>query len=312
MEQLVEVILASGRTAIDMALYILMPIMVVMLALMKLMDAKGILAFFARLLSPVVKVFGIPGLGVFALIKMLLVSFSAPVATLSLMNSNGIAKRRIAATLAMLLCMSQANVVFPMMAVGLNMPVAIATSLIGGLFAASLTYYLLMPRDQESEQEALVEPEIPAKSERKTAMQILADGGQEGMRITLAMLPMLMLALCLVNGLKATGVIDLMSELLAPLMALLGLPEAAVLPLVTKYIAGGTAFMGVTLDLMDQGLITANELNRMVGFATNPLDIVGVAVLVAAGSRVGEVARVAVIGGLAGMFLRGILHLIIF
>ncbi len=312
MEQLVEVILASGRTAIDMALYILMPIMVVMLALMKLMDAKGILAFFARLLSPVVKVFGIPGLGVFALIKMLLVSFSAPVATLSLMNSNGIAKRRIAATLAMLLCMSQANVVFPMMAVGLNMPVAIATSLIGGLFAASLTYYLLMPRDQEAEQEALVEPEIPAKSERKTAMQILADGGQEGMRITLAMLPMLMLALCLVNGLKATGVIDLMSELLAPLMALLGLPEAAVLPLVTKYIAGGTAFMGVTLDLMDQGLITANELNRMVGFATNPLDIVGVAVLVAAGSRVGEVARVAVIGGLAGMFLRGILHLIIF
>ncbi|WP_372830860.1 nucleoside recognition domain-containing protein [Pontibacterium sp.] len=312
MEQLVEVILASGRTAIDMALYILMPIMVVMLALMKLMDAKGILAFFARLLSPVVKVFGIPGLGVFALIKMLLVSFSAPVATLSLMNSNGIAKRRIAATLAMLLCMSQANVVFPMMAVGLNMPVAIATSLIGGLFAASLTYYLLMPRDQEAEQETLVEPEIPAKSERKTAMQILADGGQEGMRITLAMLPMLMLALCLVNGLKATGVIDLMSELLAPLMALLGLPEAAVLPLVTKYIAGGTAFMGVTLDLMDQGLITANELNRMVGFATNPLDIVGVAVLVAAGSRVGEVARVAVIGGLAGMFLRGILHLIIF
>ncbi|MBE9396676.1 nucleoside recognition family protein [Pontibacterium sp. N1Y112] len=312
MEQLVEVILASGRTAIDMALYILMPIMVVMLALMKLMDAKGILAFFARLLSPVVKVFGIPGLGVFALIKMLLVSFSAPVATLSLMNSNGIAKRRIAATLAMLLCMSQANVVFPMMAVGLNMPVAIATSLIGGLFAASLTYYLLMPRDQEAEQDTLIEPEIPAKSERKTAMQILADGGQEGMRITLAMLPMLMLALCLVNGLKATGVIDLMSELLAPLMALLGLPEAAVLPLVTKYIAGGTAFMGVTLDLMDQGLITANELNRMVGFATNPLDIVGVAVLVAAGSRVGEVARVAVIGGLAGMFLRGILHLIIF
>nr|WP_228050718.1 nucleoside recognition domain-containing protein [Pontibacterium sinense] len=295
-----------------MALYILMPIMVVMLALMKLMDAKGILAFFARLLSPVVKVFGIPGLGVFALIKMLLVSFSAPVATLSLMNSNGIAKRRIAATLAMLLCMSQANVVFPMMAVGLNMPVAIATSLIGGLFAASLTYYLLMPRDQEAEQDTLIEPEIPAKSERKTAMQILADGGQEGMRITLAMLPMLMLALCLVNGLKATGVIDLMSELLAPLMALLGLPEAAVLPLVTKYIAGGTAFMGVTLDLMDQGLITANELNRMVGFATNPLDIVGVAVLVAAGSRVGEVARVAVIGGLAGMFLRGILHLIIF
>ncbi|MCO4758645.1 MAG: nucleoside recognition family protein [Oceanospirillaceae bacterium] len=310
MEQIVEVILASGRSAIDMTLYILMPIMVVMLALMKLLDTKGMLAILARALAPLVKVFGVPGLGVFALLKMLFVSFSAPVATLSLMHSNGMARRKIAATFAMLLPMSQANVVFPMMAVGLDMPVAIATSLIGGLFSASLAYYVLSPGKNGEEPE--LEPTYPETRERKSVIQILSDGGQEGMRITLAMLPMLMLAIFLVNVLRVTGVIDLVSDLLSPLMVLLGLPEAAVLPLVTKYIAGGTAFMGITLDLMEQGLISANELNRMVGFVTNPLDIVGVAVLAAAGSRVNEVVRVAVIAGIAGILLRGILHLIIF
>ena len=310
MEQIVEVILTSGRSAIDMTLYILMPIMVVMLALMKLLDTKGVLAILARALAPLVKVFGIPGLGVFALLKMLFVSFSAPVATLSLMHSNGMARRKIAATFAMLLPMSQANVVFPMMAVGLDMPVAIATSLIGGLFSASLAYYLLLPEKTAGEPE--LEPTYPETRERKSVIQILSDGGQEGMRITLAMLPMLMLAIFLVNVLRVTGVIDLVSDLLSPLMVLLGLPEAAVLPLVTKYIAGGTAFMGITLDLMEQGLISANELNRMVGFVTNPLDIVGVAVLAAAGARVNEVVRVAVIAGIAGILLRGVLHLIIF
>ncbi|MDI3323526.1 nucleoside recognition domain-containing protein [Pontibacterium granulatum] len=310
MEQVVEIILASGRSAIDMALYILMPIMVVMLALMKLMDAKGVLAVSARILALFVKVFGVPGLGVFAMLKMLLVSFSAPVATLSLMHNNAMAKRKIAATFAMLLPMSQANVVFPMMAVGLDMPIAIATSLLSGFFSAALAYYVLMPASKDND--PAEEPTYPEPHSKKSVVQILSDGGQEGMKITLAMLPMLMLAICLVNGLRETGVIEWLSGVLAPLMALLGLPEAAVLPLVTKYIAGGTAFMGITLDLMDQGLITAQELNRMAGLVTNPLDIVGVAVLAAAGSRVADVARVAVIAGFAGIALRSVIHLLIY
>lgn len=311
MQQFIEIILASGRTAIDMTLYLLLPIMVVMLALTKLLDAKGVLAWLAGVLTPVVKWFGLPGLGVFAVLKMLLVSFNAPVATLSIMHNNMLAKRRIAATLAMLLCMSQANVVFPMMAVGLNMWVSMLTSVIGGLFAASITYYLLMPAGRSDELDQ-PEPAYTRPDEPKTVIQILADGGMEGMRITIMMLPMLILASCFVAGLRETGAIDLISQLLAPLMGLLGLPEAAVLPLVTKFIAGGTAFMGVTLDLMEQGLITATDLNRLAGFATNPMDIVGVAVLAGAGARVGAVVRVALIGGLAGMLLRGVLHLIIF
>ena len=295
-----------------MGLYILLPIMVVMLAFMKLLDAKGILSWVANLLAPVSRVFGIPGLGIFAMIKLLFVSFAGPIATLTLMDQNGTSRRYIAATLAMVMAMSQANATFPLTAVGLNLGVTLLTSVIGGLAAGAFTYYVLTrnlkdPDTEEQEVESTAQDE-----EKKTVMQILGDGGQEGIKIVLGMLPMLILAIFLVNVLKATGAIELITALLSPVLGLIGLPEATVLPIVTKFIAGGTAFMGVTMDLMNQGLITANELNRMAGFATNPLDVVGVAVFAAAGKRVGQIIRYAVYGALVGMLIRGVLHLIIF
>ncbi|MGB0466531.1 MAG: nucleoside recognition domain-containing protein [Pontibacterium sp.] len=312
MEQIITVILESGRAAIDMVLYILLPIMVVMLALMKLLEVKGVLAWVANLLSPVLRVFGVPGLGVFAMVKLLFVSFAAPVATLAIMDRNGTARRQIAATLAMVLTMSQANVVFPMTAVGLNLPVIMMTSLVGGLFAAAVTYYLLAPSADVHDEMGQENLASDGTKDKRTVIQILSDGGQEGAKIVMGMLPMLILALCFVYLLRATGGIEIISMLLAPVLALVDLPEAAVLPLVTKFIAGGTAFMGITLDLMNQGLLSATDLNRMAGFVTNPLDIAGVAVLTAAGPRVGAIARMAVLGAISGMVLRGVLHLIIF
>lgn len=312
MEQITTLILDSGRAGLDMALYIILPIMVVMLALMKLLDAKGVLRWISTLLAPVTRIFGVPGLGIFAMLKILFVSFAAPIATLTLMDQKAVSRRYIAATLAMVLAMSQANVTFPLSTMGLNLGVILITSLIGGLSAAALTYYLFTRNltDQDSA-DAEVQGSVP-EAEKKTVMQILSDGGQEGMKIVMAMIPMLILALFLVNVLKVTGAIEVISATLAPALALIGLPEATVLPLVAKFIAGGTAFMGVTMELMNQGLITANELNRMAGFATNPLDIVGVAGFAAAGKRVGQVVRYAVYGGLFGMLIRGVLHLIIF
>lgn len=309
MEAIISVILQAGRTGIELALYVLLPIMVVMLALMKLLEARGVLAWVANRLAPLLRIFGLPGLGIFAMVKLLLVSFSAPVATLALMDRNGTSSRHIAATLAMVLTMSQANVVFPMLAVGLNLPVIMATSIVGGLFAASMTYYLLA---RDSITGPAVEVPVLVAGERRGTVEILAEGGQEGMKIALASLPILILALCFVNTLEASGAIGFISTVLAPVLALLGLPEAAVLPIVTKFIAGGTAFMGVVLDLMNQGLIGAADLNRMAGFVTNPLDLAGVAIMTAAGKRVGRVARAAVWGALAGMLLRGVLHLVIF
>ncbi|MFW1676840.1 hypothetical protein ACFVYJ_03550 [Pontibacter sp. JAM-7] len=312
MEQVIDVILESGRSGLDMALYILLPIMVIMLSLMKLLDAKGILSWVSNKLAPVSRIFGVPGLGIFAMLKLLFVSFAGPIATLTLMDRNGTSKRYIAATMAMVLAMSQANASFPLAAVGLNLGVVLLTSVIGGLAAAAFTYYLLTRNMEDGIPQ---ETEVHSASEAlkdKTVMQILTEGGQEGLRIVVGMIPMLILALFLVNVLKVTGAIDLLSAFLAPVLGLIGLPEATVLPLVTKFIAGGTAFMGITIDLMNQGLISVQDLNRMAGFATNPLDILGVAVFAAAGARVSAVMRYAVYGGIFGMVLRGVMHLIIF
>lgn len=312
MEQIINLILESGRAGIDMGLYIMLPIMVVMLALMKLLDAKGVLSWISNMLAPVTRIFGVPGLGLFAMIKLLFVSFAGPIATLTLMDQNGTSRRYIAATLAMVMAMSQANASFPLAAFGLNLGVILITSVVGGLAAAAFTYYVLTRNLADEDTPELVVKGSSPEEEKKTVMQILGDGGQEGMKIVLGMMPMLILAIFLVNVLKVTGGIELISFIIAPALAMIGLPEATVLPIVTKFIAGGTAFMGVTIELMNQGLITTNELNRMAGFATNPLDVVGVAVFAAAGKRVGQIVRYAVYGALFGMIIRGVLHLLIF
>jgi hypothetical protein len=70
--------------------------------------------------------------------------------------------------------------------------------------------------------------------------------------------------------------------------------------------------MGVTMNLLREGAISVQELNRMAGFITNPCDVVGVAVLISAGSRCASVIRPVLVGVTAGILLRGVLHLLIF
>lgn len=308
METLIQIVLEAGRSAVDLALYTLLPIMVVMLALMKLLDAWGILSFIARLLSPVLKPLGIPGLGIFAAIKLLLVSFAAPVASFTLMGQNGVSSRHIAATLAMIFVMTQANVTFPLAAFGLDITTTLLSSIIGGLVAASSTYYFFANKPHWNTETNPAD--VPhTQHSKQNAMQILSAGGLEGLKIVVNSIPILVLALCFVKALEVSGAMTLLSSILAPLLALVDLPEAAVLPIVTKFIAGGTAFMGVTMEAIQQGTLSAVELNRMVGFATNPLDIVGIAIFASASPRIGEILRPALFGAMLGILVRSIIHL---
>lgn len=311
MDSIISVILTAGRSAIDIALYTLLPIMVVMMAIMKLLDSYGILNRIAKLLAPLLKPFGLPGLGVFAVIKILFVSFAAPVATFSLMHQNNTSRRYIAATLAMVMTISQANVVFPMLAVGLNLEIIMLSSILGGLVAASSSFYLFGRHlKAEHAPELIAEPTL--EHPKKNPIQIMIDGGTEGTKLVIAAIPMLILALCLVNVLKASHAIDLLVWLLSAPLAWLGLPDAAVLPIVTKIIAGGTAFMGVSMELINQGQLSAMHLNKMAGLVIHPLDIVGVAVFALAGSRVASIIRIAIYGALIGILFRTIFHLLWF
>lgn len=312
MEEFIKIVLQSGRTALELALYVLLPVLVIMMALMKLVEAKGLLALVARFIRPVLRIFGVPGAGVFAMLQLLLVSFAAPVATLSIMEKDNTARRRIAATLAMLCSMSQANAVFPLVAVGLNLGVIMATSVIGGLISAAMTYYIFARSIGEDDPDTAGFDPAAGKVRNASTLSAMISGGQEALQVILGAIPMLILAIFVVNVLKATGAIAGLETLLKPLFGLIGFPAVAVLPIATKYLAGGTAMMGVTLNLVKDGAITVQELNRMAGFIINPCDIVGVAVLVSAGARCSSVVRPAVFGAAVGIIIRGILHLLIF
>lgn len=304
------VVLESGRSAVELTLYVLLPVMVVMMALMRLLEAKGVLAFVARLLAPVMRPFGIPGIGVFAMLQMLLVSYAAPVTTLAVMEKQGISRRGIAATLAMILALSQANAVFPLLSVGLSLPWTLFTSLVGGFAAAAVTYYVLF-RSGDGEDHEPHAAETP--EERPSGvLALLVEGGQEGVQLSLRSIPILVLAVFLTKTLEVTGAIPLLERGLSPALESVGLSGLVVLPLATKYLAGGTAMLGVTIDLVNRGAMSALELNRIAGFMINPLDLVGISVLLSAGPRVAAVARPAMVGAAVGILIRGILHLLIF
>lgn len=313
METVVNIILDSGKSAIDLTLYILLPILVVMMALMKLLEAKGVLAFVARMLSPVLRVFGLPGAGVFALLQLLFVNFAAPAATLFVMERDNTPKREIAATFAMILTMSQANVVFPLLTFGLNLPVILLTSIIGGFSASALTYYVFARScvDDDRETPHKVVEQIARTKDAKAQSPLLV-GGREGVQLALQAIPLLILTVFVVNILKASGGISVIEWGLSSALSKVGLPGIAVLPIATKYVAGGTAMLGATVDLIKAGAMTPQVLNKMAGLAINPLDIVGVGVLISAGPRVKSVKWPAIIGAIVGILIRAVLHLMLF
>jgi spore maturation protein SpmB len=283
-----------------------------MMAVMKVVEARGILACIANMLRPLLRLFGVPGAGAFAMLQLLFVSFAAPIATFSIMEKDGTTRRHIAATLAMVLTMSQANVVFPMAAMGLNIAAVFISSIIGGLAAAALTYYIFTRSIEDEKVLHYQSNSSVHDSKKSTTLNLMIVGGQEAVQVIFNAIPILILAIVLVNILKGIGFIAVLQSILTPFLRVIDFPAVAVLPLITKYLAGGTAMMGVTSKLLQEGAITTVELNRMAGFLTNPCDIVGVAVLISAGARFGSVIRPAIVGAVAGIIMRGVLHLIWF
>ena len=311
MESFAAIILQSGRAAVELALFVLLPVMVVMLSMMRLLEARNLLDRLVGFVAPAVRPLGIPGLGVFAMIQVLFVSFAAPMATLAMMDKGGTSRRHIAATLAMVLSMAQANVVFPMAALGLNVGWTMFIAVLGGLVAAAATYHLFgrsLPDREELEEP---QPKHPLAEDTKGVLAVINRAGAEAFRIAVGSIPMLVLALLLVNLLRSSGAMGLLESLFTPLLQQLDMAPAMVLPLVTKLIAGGTAMMGVMVDFIDNGLITMVEFNRLAGLLISPLDIAGVAILISAGPRVAAVLRPALYGAIIAVLFRTLAHLLI-
>lgn len=308
MDILIDIILKAGRSAVELALFILLPVMVVMLSLMRLLEARGALDRVVALLAPALRPLGLTGLGVFAALQINFVSFAAPIATLAMMEQRGNSDRHLAATLAMVLAMSQANAALPMMTMGLDFATTLGFSLLGGLFAAAVTYHFAgrgLSAEETSVDETL---HHRSATSAKGVLDVINHAGAEAFRIAVGAIPMLVLSLVAVTALGRLGAIDLLTRGLTPLLALLSIEPAVILPTLTKYLAGGTAMMGVVDEMRRTGQMSAELLNASAGFLIHPFDLPGIAVLVSAGRRVAAVWKPAALGACAGILLRTLAH----
>lgn len=310
MEILVDIILKAGRSAVELSLFVLLPVMVVMLSLMRLLEARGVVDKVVAWLAPALKPFGLTGLGVFAALQINFVSFAAPMATLSMMEQRGVSNRHIAATLAMVFAMSQANAAFPMMTMGLNFGTTLAFSLLGGLVAAAATYYLF-GRSLSAEEARLDETlHHPVAEDAKGVLDVINRAGAEAFKIAVGAIPMLVLSLVAVTALKRFGAIDLLTQWLTPLLALAAIDPVLILPSLTKVLAGGTAMMGVMDDMRRSGQVSAELLNTSAGWLIHPFDVPGVAVIISAGRRVAAVWKPAALGACIGIGVRTLGHIL--
>jgi spore maturation protein SpmB len=311
MEILTEIILRAGKSAVELAFFILLPVMVVMLSVMRLLEARGILDWLVARLAPVLRPLGLTGLSIFAMLQISFVSFAAPIATLTMMDQRGASNRHIAATLAMVMAMAQANISIPMTALGLKFGMTLMFSLLGGLAASASTYYLFARRLGSAELTMDESVPHPVAADAKGVLDVINHAGAESFRIAVAALPMLILALVAVTVLRSVGAIDVLTSALGPVMQLLRLDPALILPVVTKFLGGATAWMGVMDEMIRHGTANAAMVNRSAGLLLNPFDLPGVAILISASRRVAAVWRPAALGAAVGILLRALAHMLL-
>ena len=90
-----------------------------------------------------------------------------------------------------------------------------------------------------------------ALRKRENAYDLLIQGATDGLRLLLSLIPALVLLLTAVHMLRASGAVDILSRILAPVFSLFGIPpETAMLVLIRPI--SGSAALAVGAELMGQ------------------------------------------------------------
>ena len=97
---------------------------------------------------------------------------------------------------------------------------------------------------------------------KESTYDLLLEGGAEGLKLVVRILPALVFLLTAVQMLKASGAVEILSNLLSPLFSLLGIPpETAMLVLIRPI--SGSAALAIGADLMAQYGVDS-EIGRTV------------------------------------------------
>ncbi len=90
---------------------------------------------------------------------------------------------------------------------------------------------------------------VLALSKKQDVYDALLEGGQEGLRILLSIVPALVMLLAAVHMLRASGAISALAALLSPLFRLFGIPPETA-PLILIRPISGSAALAVGTDLI--------------------------------------------------------------
>ncbi len=88
-----------------------------------------------------------------------------------------------------------------------------------------------------------------ALRKRENAYDLMLEGAAEGLHMLVSILPALILLLTAVHMLKASGAVELLSRLLAPVFSLFGIPKETAMLVLIRPISGSAA-LAVGADLM--------------------------------------------------------------
>ena len=92
---------------------------------------------------------------------------------------------------------------------------------------------------------------LVALYQKESTYDLLLEGGAEGLKLVIRILPALVFLLTAVQMLKASGAVEILSTLLSPLFSFLGIPpETAMLVLIRPI--SGSAALAIGADLMAQ------------------------------------------------------------
>lgn len=93
----------------------------------------------------------------------------------------------------------------------------------------------------------------------KTLPDIFVEGARKGWNIAVhSILPNVLMAFAIIQVLKVTGLLDLLGKLFTPVMAIFGLPGAAVMVLLGAWMSMGGG-VGVAAGLLSAGTINGTH-----------------------------------------------------
>ncbi|MBO4938001.1 MAG: spore maturation protein [Oscillospiraceae bacterium] len=90
---------------------------------------------------------------------------------------------------------------------------------------------------------------LAALHKKENTYDILLQGGAEGLKLLGSILPALVVLLCAVHMLRASGAVELLSALLAPVFRFFGIPPETSMLVLIRPISGSAA-LAVGADLM--------------------------------------------------------------